>query len=450
MRGVVKISIVILIVLSAVNLKADKNWNFVRADKGGEEFLNFGCTDSNNCYLFTELFFNMIIYKSTDKGYTWEEKVSRRLLNDGLNIIENKQVRILDKNTFYIIYQKQGVIEITENGGNDFRKVSLQEYNSEGVFNVSNIKEYNKHISAIEFYNRKLVITEDNWNSHREVEFPDSIQSFNIINFIDSNSIMFVINSKYNNTSEKNVEHHYYKYDMKKDEFSLIGEGLFDKNGKLLYEKEFLPAFTDNFFVNDSVWYLSGRQFTDQALVYNSFVYKTTNGGKNWEIVMDTVHTPARGIKEIEFRTEKHGIATDGLKIYETKDGGNSWNQINWEDDASNIAWVGDTPLVYSFRKGLYRLETVTNVEELIREDKFRVYQSGDNIEVAINDATQKQYKIEIYNQTGLRIINNTLSSSYGFTFQPIEISELTSGVYFYAISSNKGVEYSGKFVIVR
>jgi hypothetical protein len=46
---------------------------------------------------------------------------------------------------------------------------------------------------------------------------------------------MFVINTKYNNTSEKSVERHYYKYDIKKDKFSLIGEGLFDKNGELLY-----------------------------------------------------------------------------------------------------------------------------------------------------------------------------------------------------------------------
>jgi hypothetical protein len=86
-RGIVKIGIVILIVLSAVNLKADKNWNFVRADKGGEEFLNFGCVDSNNCFLFTELNFEIFIYKSTDQGYTWEDAISKGVIN-GLNLTE--------------------------------------------------------------------------------------------------------------------------------------------------------------------------------------------------------------------------------------------------------------------------------------------------------------------------------------------------------------------------
>lgn len=102
-----------------------------------------------------------------------------------------------------------------------------------------------------------------------------------------------------------------------------------------------MPAFADNFFVNDSVWYLSVRQFTEKTLVYNSFVYKTTNGGKDWEVEMDTIHTPARGIKEIKFRNEEHGIVTDGLKIYESKDGGKIWNQINWEDDTiTSITYV--------------------------------------------------------------------------------------------------------------
>lgn len=446
MRGIVKIGILILIVLSAVNLKADKNWHFVRADKDGEEFLNFGCTDSNNCYLITELNFEIFIYKSTDQGITWEERRSIEY-ERGTFLDEGVNVSYFDENNFTLQYVRQKKLEVYDYDSNEFRTVVFDKYMDDNNTTLTYLKRYNKNISTISTRTNnisKLIITEDNWKNYTEVEFPVSVHHYSIINFLDSNSIMFVLRPQ--NKSEL----HIYNYDIKKDEFSLIGEGLFDKNGKLIYEKKDLPPFSDNSFINDSVWYLSGRQFTDQALAYNSFVYKTTNGGKNWEVAMDTVHTPAKGIKEIEFRTEKHGIATDGLKIYETKDGGNSWNQINWEDDASNIAWIGDTPLVYTFRKGLYRLETVTNVEESIKEDKFRVYQSGDNLEVAINDPTQREYKIEIYNQTGLRIINNTLSSSYGFTFQPIEISELTSGVYFYAISSNKGVEYSGKFVIVR
>jgi hypothetical protein len=43
----------------------------------------------------------------------------------------------------------------------------------------------------------------------------------------------------------------------------------------------------------------------------------------------------------------------------------------------------------------------VTNIEESSSEEKFLVYQSGDNLEVAINDPTQKQYELKTYNQTG-------------------------------------------------
>ncbi len=186
-----------------------------------------------------------------------------------------------------------------------------------------------------------------------------------------------------------------------------------------------------------------------------SLIWKTTDGGRNWIKLVDTFFDPPFGLQRIAFRTENHGIAIGSWgKIVETTDGGENWfqHEVRPEMKGSSvfIEWAGSIPFYYSDSKGggIFRLETVTEVEELSSDEKFRVYQSGRNLEIAINDPSHKQYSFELYSQTGQRLLTRSVGSSFGFIFQPVELIELNNGAYFYTISSSGGVEFSGKLVV--
>ena len=112
------------------------------------------------------------------------------------------------------------------------------------------------------------------------------------------------------------------------------------------------------------------------------------------------------------------------------------------------VSRAGSVPFIIQYARGIYRLETVTEVEELSSDEKFRVYQSGRNLEIAINDSIHKQYSFELYSQTGQGLLTRSLGSAFGFIFEPVELMELPNGAYFYTISSYRGVEFSGKLVV--
>ena len=45
--------------------------------------------------------------------------------------------------------------------------------------------------------------------------------------------------------------------------------------------------------------------------------------------------------------------------------------------------------------------------------------------------------------------MTRAVKSSFGFVFEPVELIDLTTGVYYYTISKNKGIEFTGKLVVV-
>lgn len=45
--------------------------------------------------------------------------------------------------------------------------------------------------------------------------------------------------------------------------------------------------------------------------------------------------------------------------------------------------------------------------------------------------------------------MTKSIKSSFGFVFEPVQLIDLTNGVYYYTISKNNGVEFTGKLVVV-
>jgi|GEM_PF-1814408 len=81
------------------------------------------------------------------------------------------------------------------------------------------------------------------------------------------------------------------------------------------------------------VWFTSpstGFYALGNKFYQNSVIYKTINGGLNW----DTVFKGKEWITYLYFLDENFGFATaSGSDIYHTKDGGNSWDTIHFQCD---------------------------------------------------------------------------------------------------------------------
>jgi len=439
--------LIFLIIVSTVSLKAEKDWQLVRPNLENEEILNLVCNDSSDCYVATKINSNYFVYKSADQGRSWNEILKKEFEFNVEEIIVRPYV--YDENNIYFYYPRQLKLEIIENG-NEYRTVEIED--NKGIENsyIANFEVFDNNISAFVLSNSYLVITNDNWNSYKEIMLPDSINFIQHIYFSDPNNIGLTVDYKYNVNEYNNEKYavQVYNYDIENEELSLLLDGKELSINKKEESKNYQTIVMDIEQVNDSVIYYGAKQRTGDPFAYNSIVWKTNDQGRSWKKVRDSLYAPMYGVNQVKFRNELNGLITGGDKIYETNDGGETWIPYLWKKDATLIEWVGSTPLVYSNNSGIYRLETITNVEELSSDEKFRIYQSGRNLEIAINDPTQKQYSFELYSQTGQRMLTRSVTSAYGFIFQPVKLIELTSGAYFYTISSSAGVEFSGKLVV--
>ena len=432
--------IILITLLCFSILEAKKEWVLVKEPINEIEWiLELVCKDSLNCYTFSQLESYTEIRKSTDQGITWEllSNIDINYEDDLANIIH---VEIYNDNNIYISYLSRIALEISENGGKDYRVVTFGTLSEIEGATFNGIGIYSDSISVGLTHGDKLIFTFDNWNTYEIAISPDSIWGSDPVYFIDSNNIAF---ARYKNGY--NTE--FIRYNIIDSTFHVWSQGTeAGKNNEIM---------SDLTFVNDTVGYMAGLRFTDVTNQSTSIIWKTTNRGRNWTKLVDSLYDPPFGLRSIEFRTENHGIAIGAFgKILETTDGGESWFQHEVRPDmkefAPLITWAGSYPLFYSPGGGIFRLETVSKVEELSSNEKFKVYQSGDNLEIAINDPTHKKYIFELYSQAGQRLLTRPVSSSYGFIFQPIELMELNNGAYFYTISSDSRIEFSGKLVIVK
>lgn len=283
-----------------------------------------------------------------------------------------------------------------------------------------------------------LFYTNDNWETNTIVNLPDSIHSDVPLYFIDSNNVVFNRYDGYNAD--------FIRYNISHNNWSIWGRGQ-EKDGEYI-------NIDDLTFVNDSLGFGCGFQRTDKGDLSKDVIWKTTDKGRTWTVLMNQQNHVSFGLNYIEARDELHIITVGSYgKVLETADGGESWFQYQYQENASawsnGVTWAGNIPLVAVQSKGIFRTEIHTDVEELSSDHKFRVYQSGKNLEIAINDNSHSTYSFQLYNSSGQQLLTRSVKSSFGFVFVPVPLIDLTNGVYYYTISYNNSVEFSGKLVVV-
>lgn len=100
-------------------------------------------------------------------------------------------------------------------------------------------------------------------------------------------------------------------------------------NTSFLSSAQFLHA---SFFVSNNVGYVAGGAQDSSGNLSNGFIYKTTNGGASWALVLSGVQAAFNSIKfhgaGIGYAIGGEGHCTAGGVVYQTTDSGAHWTQL--------------------------------------------------------------------------------------------------------------------------
>jgi hypothetical protein len=429
--------IILFTVLIVANTHAEKLWVQSKPPKQTNEGVNMlMCLDSNNCFAIGDMNDRIILYNSTNQGQSWSE-VFEKYDNQNTEIVNVFNCFMTNTNNIYITYTDRVALELSNDGGKSFRTILFGDLSENEIDLFFDITFYKDYISA-GITRNALVYTSDNWETNSIVTIPDSITSNDPIYFIDSNNIVF------SRVDDHNTD--FIKYDIVNKDWTIWSRG------SLVEDK--YEDFNYLQFVNDTLGYGCGGKLNGIGGQSNDIIWKTTDKGRTWIKLMNQLNYPGFGMRQLSFRNELHGIAVGSWgKIFETTDGGESWFQYPVREEMASlgtrITWAGSVALFTTWNKGIFCLETITNVEELSSDEKFRIFQSGHNLEIAINDESHAIYRFSLYNSSGQSLVTRMIRSSFGFVFEPVELIDLTNGVYYYTISKNNDVEFTGKLVVV-
>lgn len=420
------------------NLYSESRWVQVKSPAAEFEGIRGLYCFENNCIAFGDLTLKVAIYKSSDYGKTWSNFIEKELLSPS-NATNILNCLAYNENQFYLNFSDGVALEKSIDSGKTFHRHHFGEISTLDYENFYDIVMFNESIGSATTRST-LVLTDDNWRTHKQIEIPDTIKVTDPFFYIDSNNIAIC------NYAYKHID--LVKYDIKAGEWSFYSR----IESKIRFEMSKL--LTDIFFVNDTVGYGCGFQRTDNDDLLLDMMWKTTDRGKSWKRIMFQPNNPGFGLSDISFKNELHGLAVGSWgKILETTDGGDSWFQHpvlkEMASVGSSITWAEDYPLYSAQSRGIFRLETLSEVEELSSDHKFRVYQSGSNLEIAINDESHSTYSFQLFNSSGQQLLTTSVKSSFGFVFEPVPLVALTNGVYYYTISHNNSIEFNGKLVVV-
>ncbi len=434
--------IIIVTLFMASSLHAEKRWVLKYKPPEAHRFSELNCTDTMNCVAIVNTVFHNTIYKSSDQGSTWYEFSTFNRSQPKFDTIRTTyQCKAFDSLNVYLLFIEGAVMEKSSDGGKTFKRVYFEElYKLKSVERLYDLTMFTENIGA-SITRTTLLYTNDNWDTYKTIPRPDSIFAGNPIFFVDSNNIAVL---KYIADTDE-----FMNYNIPNNEWSQynFGEKIpkGEKNKSMVYLQ----------FVTDSLIYACGHQLTGVNNFSKYLIWKSTDRGKTWIKLMDQFIKPGFGIRRIAFRNELHGIAVGNWGVlFETTDGGESWFKLPTRDEfeksiAAEISWAGSQAIYATDIAGIFRLETITDVEELSSDEKFRVFQSGENLEIAINDESHTIYKFSLYNSSGQSLMTKSIKSNFGFVFEPVELIDLTNGVYYYTISKNNGIEFSGKLVVL-
>ncbi len=351
----IKLELIVLTLLSLPLSLFSSDWVKVEVE-GLEKCIveSVCCPDSGNCFAVAQYSTFVRLYKSTDKGLTWsvvnqsdpfnEEGDSQYLINATKGVSPHPDY-------FYMTFWDAPFMKKSSDGGETFRTIRLDSLTGEYSKKVYDIAMYDSSV-GFAVSGDWCFTTHTNWEDFEKREFKLPSGGYYSPIFLDSVTVVMTYYS-----SKDEFDFLFVKYDIEKNEWVIFDEYTSDS--------EYKHTIQSICFVNDTLGFACGQQLTGIADTAYDLIYRTTDGGHNWELVLKRLEDPAFGLQDIAFHDEKNGVAVGQFgKIYLTKDGGDTWILSEIPEGINDalfaamvVTWAGHYPIAGGYLAGIFRYE---------------------------------------------------------------------------------------------
>jgi len=394
-----------------------KNWKRISAGTGFDpEISSFAVSQDE---VFIGIGDNGIIKRTTDDGITWLN-MDKGFKNDLTNI-----QFIDDKNGW--ITGRYGTIFKTTDGGNSWEDKKSNELNDDIYF----LKFFNNNIGIISSYysgsySNKLTFYKttnagEEWNELGNITDIYSFSSF----FLNEQIGWTIVESKlleyYLYKTTDGGEYWAFQRSFKDTAFTCLK--FFDENnGYALLGNNFLLKTTDSgnnwsstqldtniyyynlLFINENIGWTVGR---NKENLYST--YKTTDGGKTWLPKLKSSY-----LSGLSFLNENIGwVKANNDTIFKTTDGGGNWEYYSIGTDYSRIGlYIQDENTCWAIGKGgtilKYSCEASSIEDEHFNVKDYsdiNIYPNPAKNEVNISlPENQDISSISVFNSLGIEV----------------------------------------------
>ncbi|MFH1052624.1 MAG: T9SS type A sorting domain-containing protein [bacterium] len=428
---------------------------------------SINCSDSNNCFALgnygSELKdFGWRLYKSTNQGITWVLKYSAK------NIYEQEDPQIFNVNEcvslhpdYYFIASDDGDIIIkSTDEGSTFRKILV---NGDSDY-LEDLAMWDT-LYGFATNSKNYFTTKDGWETFEKHPKLNTDQTYYSPVFLDSNTVVMTYHARLGWNDGKGVAFVKYHIDMHKWDTLFY----FERDPSAYFD-----LIKSIYFLDDTLGFSCGYR-SDTALPdgrYYDIIYKTKDGGNNWELIHKEYIYPYKGFyNNISFYDDKNGMAVGYFgKIAMTNDGGNTWIYEELPNEIDNAAkmlvcWAGRTPLIGTWGVGIFRYEGDFFKFPLDTTDVEENEISTSEISVIVSPNPVGQYLLAGFSLKGNKpqYCNLTLVNTLGQEIATIlneninpgnhsikhNVSGLTDGTYYLVLKNAEGV-HSTPVVILK
>ncbi len=401
--------------------------------------------DSNTVVAMTTNIGVIKIYNTNDAGNTWNCIYEYNSIehNDSVGNV-GRACFCSDTSNIYFSFVERAIIDRSTDGGKSFKRVEFGELSADKYDNFRCISMYNKNIgAAVSYYN--IASTTDNWETYKvfRYNYADTTYYSAPMFFIDSAHVVMNKSSAYSNS--------FMVYNIYTDQLEEYSPMIPAPEG------EITKSINDICFINDSLLFGVGRQDNDSTNWSDDVIWRSTDTGKNWNIIFENCKEPMWGLERVHFSDSLNGMAFGpGGKVILTSNGGETWEYHNgprqyWLSAFWSSTMCGEYPIIWGQACGIYRYEEYSGVNENILEEiEIIPYQSQTDFFIEINDPKHRQYDLTIASLDGKIILEediNTISQSIS---TPINLLNLNSGAYVYIVNCGDILVSTGKILNVR
>ena len=430
------ILIFILTILSAnaewIPAKVEQSHSPFAKDNSSMIFMGLDCADSENCMaIANDNFYYRVIYKSTDKGKTWEMVFKP----DYGNYISQPLLRSItypSKNKC-IVGSDSGLVFLTNDAGKSWSKIitPIKDYtvknpNFRTLQSIKMLDSMNGVASSQQF----ILHTSDGGSNWNVISKPDSNAFLWDAILLSKNSIL-----AYGLCQEKNKDCPYYETMFITDDLGKSWE--FNNFSQIDSLTDFKSVANRRLFFLDSLngWVSAGER-TGVGDKETEKLAITSDGGKTWTLKRNQLGLTNFPIVDYSFYDNNKGIITTKTGgISWTKDGGTTWlidsipNRLAILPPNVYVCYRNvNNPLIADYNGRIFYWSNETSVEDQVPKNVEFFYPNPVSDFLTIN-TRQETDKIEIFSAIGLKVFETELQ-------EKIDVSGLAPGVYFVRMGS--------------